>query len=153
MTNRAEKPVLQKRWLLSVMLATIILLAAWITYFLISFDLNDYRQQAEKKLSGIMSLPVKIGDIHYNLHDTPHIDNGRVPLPSSREAEVSTICRNLRVCVLDAVKVIPCIVFGHFRYGLDNIDHADARRGLAGLPNVHHRPAQQCCKLSEHIVS
>ncbi len=78
MTNRAEKPVLRKRWLLSVMLATIILLAAWITYFLISFDLNDYRQQAEKKLSGIMSLPVKIGDIHYNLHDTSlalHIAN------------------------------------------------------------------------------
>jgi hypothetical protein len=43
--------------------------AVWITYFLISFNLNDYRQQVEKKLAVMMSQPVKIGDIHYNLHD------------------------------------------------------------------------------------
>lgn len=60
----------RKRLLLFSVLTAIILAAAWVAHFLITFDLNDYRQQAEARLSSLLSLPVKTGDIHYNIHDT-----------------------------------------------------------------------------------
>ncbi|MGK2943565.1 MAG: YhdP family protein [Desulfuromonadales bacterium] len=59
-----------KRLLLFSVLTAITLAAVWVAHFLINFDLNNYRQQAEARLSSLLSLPVKAGDIHYNIHDT-----------------------------------------------------------------------------------
>ena len=70
MTNRAPANTPRKRLLLAFALAAIVMTAAWVAHFLINFDLNDYRHHAEEKLSSLLSLPVKMGDIHYNLHDT-----------------------------------------------------------------------------------
>lgn len=70
MTNRAPKATPRKRLLLFTILTTVILGVAWITYFLVTFDLSNYRQQAEERLSSLLSLSVTIGEIHYNLHDT-----------------------------------------------------------------------------------
>lgn len=70
MTNHKPKRSPRKLFLLISALTTAVMAVAWITYFLISFDLNNYRHQAEEKLSSLLSLPVKLGDIHYNLHDT-----------------------------------------------------------------------------------
>ncbi len=59
-----------KQRLLFGSLAGVVLVIAWITYFLISLDLNDYRREAEARLAAFLGLPVKIGSIRYNLHDT-----------------------------------------------------------------------------------
>lgn len=60
----------RKRLLMIGALTTIILMVAWASYFLLNFDLNNYRMQAEKKLSSLLSLSVKIGAIDYHLRDT-----------------------------------------------------------------------------------
>ena len=70
MTSHTPKHSPRKRLLLFSVLTTVVLTVAWIAYFLASFDLNNYRQQAEESLSSMLSLPVKVGAIHYNLHDT-----------------------------------------------------------------------------------
>jgi len=70
MTSHTPKHSPRKRLLLFSVLTTVVLTVAWIAYFLASFDLNNYRQQAEESLSSVLSLPVKVGAIHYNLHDT-----------------------------------------------------------------------------------
>ena len=78
MTDHAPPPKQRKRLLLLSILTAAVLAAGWMTYFLVNFDLNDYRQQAEENLSSLLSLPVKLGDIHYNFHDTSlalHIAN------------------------------------------------------------------------------
>ena len=36
---------------------------------------------------------------HYDLHDAPHIDNGRIPLPSAWEFEVGPICSHFGVLI------------------------------------------------------
>lgn len=70
MTNPAPANRSLKRVLLFSALAAIVLAVTMITYFLQSFDLNAYRGQAEERLSTVLQLPVKIGGIHFNLHDT-----------------------------------------------------------------------------------
>jgi uncharacterized protein involved in outer membrane biogenesis len=70
MTNHVPTTTSRKRLLVFSILAVIVLAVAWIGHFLINFDLNDYRQQAEERLSSMLSLPVKAGDLSYNLHDT-----------------------------------------------------------------------------------
>ena len=70
MTSHTPKTSPRKRLLLFSVLTTVVLTVAWIAYFLISFDLNNYRNQAEERLSSLLSLPVKVGAMHYNLHDT-----------------------------------------------------------------------------------
>ncbi|MDT8443197.1 MAG: AsmA-like C-terminal domain-containing protein [Desulfuromonadales bacterium] len=70
MTNPVPRTTSRKRLLVLSILAIIVLAVVWIGHFLINFDLNDYRQQAEEKLSSLLSLPVKAGDVSYNLHDT-----------------------------------------------------------------------------------
>lgn len=52
------------------LLVPILLAGAWTSYFLIRFDLNDYRDTVAKELSSRLSLPVQIGDIRYKLHET-----------------------------------------------------------------------------------
>ncbi|NIW43414.1 MAG: hypothetical protein GWN30_01165, partial [Gammaproteobacteria bacterium] len=49
-------------------LTVILLIGAWIAYFIISFDLNDYRRHAEQRLASILSLPVAIGEMEYKFH-------------------------------------------------------------------------------------
>ncbi len=70
MTNHAPPQKTPKSLLLLSVLTITILAVGWVTYFLINFDLNDYRQQIGKNLSSLLSLPVKVGDIHYNLNGT-----------------------------------------------------------------------------------
>ena len=70
MTSHAPKPTPRKRLLLFTVLSAVILAIAWITYFLVNFDLNNYRQQAEERLSSLLSLSVKIGEVRYSLNDT-----------------------------------------------------------------------------------
>ncbi len=70
MTSKTKKTTPRKRLLLKTILTIVLLVVAWVTYFLVNFDLNNYRQQAEERLSSLLSLPVKIGEIHYNFHDT-----------------------------------------------------------------------------------
>ena len=70
MTGHTPKFSPLKRLLFLSALTTLVLVVVWIAYFLISFDLNNYRHQAEERLSSLLSLPVKVGAIHYNLHDT-----------------------------------------------------------------------------------
>ena len=40
---------------------------------------------------------------HYDLHDTPHVSNGRLPLASARKTEVYPIWINLWVALFDAL--------------------------------------------------
>lgn len=70
MTSHTPKSSPRKRLLLFSALTTVVLTVAWIAYFLTSFDLNNYRYQTEERLSSLLSLPVKVGAMHYNLHDT-----------------------------------------------------------------------------------
>ena len=70
MTSHTPKPTPRKRLLLYTIVSTVILVAAWVSYFLINFDLNNYRQHAEEELSSLLSLSVKIGKVHYSFHDT-----------------------------------------------------------------------------------
>jgi len=61
----------KKRSLLVLTIVGIVILAGtWVTNFLTTFDLNDYRQDAEEQLASLLGLPVTIADIHYNLHNT-----------------------------------------------------------------------------------
>lgn len=59
-----------RRRLLTALLAIFILFSAWIAYFLVNFDLNDYRKYLEEELSALLALPTRIERIHYNLHET-----------------------------------------------------------------------------------
>ncbi|GEM_PF-1226799 len=70
MTSHTPKPTSRKRLLLFTISSVVILVAAWTTYFLLNFDLNNYRQQAEEKLSSLLSLDVRIGEVNYSFHDT-----------------------------------------------------------------------------------
>jgi len=70
MTSQAPELSSRKRLLLFSVLTTVALAVLWIVYFLSTFDLNDYQRQAEEKLSSLLSLPVQVGAIRYNFHDT-----------------------------------------------------------------------------------
>lgn len=70
MTRPEDKPVTCKKLLTAVSLMAVILLTAWLINFLVRFDLNDYRRQVEERLSTLVSLPVRIGALHYKFHDT-----------------------------------------------------------------------------------
>lgn len=70
MTNHAPESRSRKRLVLLSITGVVILTAAWIASFLISFDLNDYRQQAEARLSSLLSMPVRIGSVDYHFLDT-----------------------------------------------------------------------------------
>ena len=69
MTTTETKSTSCKRLVIFATLTCTLLAAAWMTNFLLSFDLNDYRRQVEVSLSSLLSLPVTIADIHYNFHD------------------------------------------------------------------------------------
>ena len=58
-----------------------------------------------QKLSCLSAYPCRVStwQEHYDLHDTPHIDNGRFPLPSARKTEVYPIWINLGVALFDAL--------------------------------------------------
>lgn len=60
---------LQKFLILSVLLI-VVLAVSWVSYFLATFNLNDYRRQAEEHLEAVLSAPVQIGQLHYNFHET-----------------------------------------------------------------------------------
>lgn len=70
MTNRPPKPTSRKRLLLFSILSVTIIVIAWTAFFLLNFDLNNYRQQAEEKLSALLSLDVRIGTVNYSFQDT-----------------------------------------------------------------------------------
>jgi hypothetical protein len=70
MTEQPSQPVQSKRLLLYSILTIVILAAVSIAYFLFTFDLNNYRENAEEELSSLLSLPVSLGEIGYKLHDT-----------------------------------------------------------------------------------
>lgn len=60
----------RQRLFFVVTLTTLAIVTGWISYFLAHLDLNDYRQQAERMLSSMLSLSVSIGEIHYSFHNT-----------------------------------------------------------------------------------
>jgi hypothetical protein len=69
MTEQPSQPVQSKRLLFYSFLTVAILAAVSIAYFLFTFDLNNYRKNAEEELSSLLSLPVTLGEIEYKLHD------------------------------------------------------------------------------------
>jgi uncharacterized protein involved in outer membrane biogenesis len=69
MTEQSPQPSQRKRRLLYILFTAVILSAIWISYFLVNFDLNNYRKDAEKSLSAMLSLPVTLGEIRYNFYD------------------------------------------------------------------------------------
>lgn len=70
MTNNSPTTSTGNRRGLSGLLVIFILIGSWVAYFLITFDLNDYRKYLEKELSDLLSLPVRIDKINYNFHET-----------------------------------------------------------------------------------
>ena len=58
-----------------------------------------------QKLSCLSAYPccVSTWQEHYDLHDTPHVSNGRLPLPSARKTEVYPIWINLGVALFDTL--------------------------------------------------
>ncbi len=70
MTEAHSQPPQRKRLLLFSLLIVVILAAISTGYFLFTFDLNDYRKNAEKKLTSLLQLPVALGHIRYNLQDS-----------------------------------------------------------------------------------
>lgn len=71
MTKNSPKATSGGRRRLFIGLLVIFILAgSWITFFLVNFDLNDYRKYMEGELSSRLSLPARIDSIHYNLHET-----------------------------------------------------------------------------------
>ena len=59
-----------RRRVLSGLLVIFILTGSWLAYFLVNFDLNDYRKYLEGEFSSLLSLPTRIDSIHYNFHET-----------------------------------------------------------------------------------
>lgn len=45
------------------------LLSLWVSYFIVTFDLNDYRKQLQKTLSTHLALPVHLGNAKLKLRD------------------------------------------------------------------------------------
>jgi uncharacterized protein YhdP len=70
MTNSSPTTPSGSRRVLSGLLIVIILIGSWVAYFLINFDLNDYRKYLEEELTSLLTLPVRIDKIHYNFHET-----------------------------------------------------------------------------------
>lgn len=70
MTEAHSQPSQRKRLLLFSLLIVVIIAAVSIGYFLFTFDLNDYRKNAQERLSSLLKLPVTLGNIRYNLQDT-----------------------------------------------------------------------------------
>ena len=67
--------------------------------------------------------------------------------------EVGPIWPHFGVLIGEAAQTPGSIVLASPSNGHDHIDYRDARWGLVCLPNAKDLPAQQCCKLSGHIVS
>jgi len=92
MTEQPSQPVQSKRLLLYSFLTIAILVAISIAYFLFTFDLNNYRKNAEEELSSLLSQSVTLGEIEYKLHDANlalHI-NGLQLGDSSSKLQVET---------------------------------------------------------------
>jgi hypothetical protein len=70
MTQPAVEKKSRKKVLLVALLSVVLLATAWVALFLVNFDLNNYRQQMEEQLASMLSLPVKIGELRYNIRDT-----------------------------------------------------------------------------------
>jgi hypothetical protein len=100
MKGKDSLPLRRKRLLLYILLTAFILTASWTTYFLVNFDLNNYRKDAEARLSSILSLPVTLGKIKYNLHDANlalHIDGLQLGNDSSTiQIDAKSILLNLQ---------------------------------------------------------
>ena len=62
-------------------------------------------QKSAQELSRLSTYPCCVlpWQEHYDLHDTPHIDNVRIPLPSARKTEVAQISSYFGVPFSDAV--------------------------------------------------
>lgn len=69
MTQSDPEKTFFKRPLILALLAILLLAAAWVSYYLSTFDLNNYRQEAEDQLASMLSLPVKIEQLHYNFYE------------------------------------------------------------------------------------
>jgi uncharacterized protein involved in outer membrane biogenesis len=100
MTEQPSQPVQSKRLLLYSILTIAILAAVSIGYFLFTFDLNNYRENAEEELSSLLSLPVTLGEIGYKLHDTNlalHIEGFQLGDSSSKlQVETEKVLVTLR---------------------------------------------------------
>ena len=100
MTEQPSQPVQSKRLLLYSILTIAILAAVSIAYFLFTFDLNNYRKNAEEELSSLLSMPVTLGEIGYKLHDTNlalHIDGLQLGDSSSKlQVETEKVLVTLR---------------------------------------------------------
>ncbi len=70
MTEQHQTGTSFKRLLLGFILTTLALMIAWVSYFLFTLDLNNYRQEMEDQLASLLSSPVHIGTLHYNFHET-----------------------------------------------------------------------------------
>ena len=70
MTKSSPTTSTGNRRVLSGLLIFFILIGSWVAYFLINFDLNDYRKYLEEELSSLLTLPVRIEKIDYNFHET-----------------------------------------------------------------------------------
>ncbi len=70
MTEQRQTGTSFKRLLFGFILTTLALMIAWVSYFLFTLDLNNYRQEMEDQLASLLSSPVHIGTLHYNFHET-----------------------------------------------------------------------------------
>ena len=70
MTKSSPTTSTGNRRVVSGLLIFFILIGSWVAYFLINFDLNDYRKYLEEELSSLLTLPVRIEKIDYNFHET-----------------------------------------------------------------------------------
>ncbi len=70
MTDSQAKRSPFRRRLLLALSGGLILLVNWIAFFVATFDLNNYRREAQDYLSSLLSLPVSVGNLRYQLHDT-----------------------------------------------------------------------------------
>ena len=75
------------------------------------------------------------------------------PLPSARKAGVDEDPVHFGVARTKVAHIPSCMPGVLACDCLHDINHADFRRCLIGLPDPSDIPAQQCCKLSGHIVS
>ncbi len=70
MTTKKASTNPRKRILILSVLAIVLAASTWIGFFLASFDLNDYRNQVQTQLSSHLSLPVELGELRYQFHNT-----------------------------------------------------------------------------------
>jgi len=65
----AVKPFYRRRPLALALALLLVSLGSWIALFLVRFDLNDYREQLQARLSEYLEMPVQLGTAHLRLRD------------------------------------------------------------------------------------